>query len=921
MTSNINDVLLTSIDETYPVAGKNNSSQGFRNNFARLKEGLKIASNELSYLHDKQLEITGDAVGISQPLGNDPEIFRTLDLTLSDSGVVAGDYTTENNRLVLSVDSKGRVIAVTSLAIPTRTVNGPHPATSVGTQHPTNIKQLTVPNFTLDEYGTVVSVASDTFDIGLEGHTLAKGNLIVGTESGAAKTFPMPSVSFLPTDYWVLAWRPVAGNEFGLAWTKLPAPTPVNPAKVISVVGGKGIDVVATDPANPVVDFAFAKLPDYPENQAIQTGSKLVMWDSATNNEYQIELSRVQNTSVTPPTFKVENDNTPKLGGDLAVNGRKITGERIKGITWETRDAGPFVLRNVTTIDPNAFNPNDPLAVVELPPEQWVVSEQRFPNKKPPFTAAEITAGASAFLKINNSGQMFWSKESTSAAGVTEITAGVGITMSPTGSITRTGTISVDFSNAPIQAPKIYSDNLVAMDANRTLYKNTISKFTFTVPKILVVDPEYGSTNTATTTGQLNDPYKTIQLAINRISDGDPSIHFIYLLPGTYNENVLVNRQNVQLISMMGPEVTKFRGSFDILPGMGRFVLKGINLDIALTTATKIIEAVDGIDSFHAEDCWFHQDPTERGRPQEIINFAGTQNGSVTFERCKFNGRLVNNFAFADPDGFMDAKVRINNTISDMNNLLFITVGEDSNTEVNNVSLLGQATHNGGILDLKNIGGIVGDFSEAVWTAADPDEEDLETLGFIREGIQSTAAYSSSYKNFLTLSNVSMRYYIDARYFAASSIQKTGTCEYSMANVMRKTDIDNIAGNRYDNHGPAKGDVSDYVRKLNVNGALTVDARQSVTWDLTLTGNSTLTLTGAYTMPNAFADINQATTLRVALHQDATGGRTVTWGQTDGSIIWDGGIAPTMPTAANKVMLVEFMQVGNIWFGRKLVSN
>lgn len=43
-------IAYTAIDENYPVAGQDNNSQGFRDNFAYIKTGLQSAKNELDEL-------------------------------------------------------------------------------------------------------------------------------------------------------------------------------------------------------------------------------------------------------------------------------------------------------------------------------------------------------------------------------------------------------------------------------------------------------------------------------------------------------------------------------------------------------------------------------------------------------------------------------------------------------------------------------------------------------------------------------------------------------------------------------------------------------------------------------------------------------------------------------------------------------
>ena len=47
MTSQINP---NNIDGTYPVAGQDNNSQGFRDNFTNTKTNFQLAANEISDL-------------------------------------------------------------------------------------------------------------------------------------------------------------------------------------------------------------------------------------------------------------------------------------------------------------------------------------------------------------------------------------------------------------------------------------------------------------------------------------------------------------------------------------------------------------------------------------------------------------------------------------------------------------------------------------------------------------------------------------------------------------------------------------------------------------------------------------------------------------------------------------------------------
>lgn len=76
--------------------------------------------------------------------------------------------------------------------------------------------------------------------------------------------------------------------------------------------------------------------------------------------------------------------------------------------------------------------------------------------------------------------------------------------------------------------------------------------------------------------------------------------------------------------------------------------------------------------------------------------------------------------------------------------------------------------------------------------------------------------------------------------------------------------------------------------------------------DLTLDDSPTLTFTGS---TSGFA-----CAFTLILRQDGTGSRTVTW---PASVVWAGGTAPTLSTAASAIDIIVFLTVdnGTTWFG------
>lgn len=102
------------------------------------------------------------------------------------------------------------------------------------------------------------------------------------------------------------------------------------------------------------------------------------------------------------------------------------------------------------------------------------------------------------------------------------------------------------------------------------------------------------------------------------------------------------------------------------------------------------------------------------------------------------------------------------------------------------------------------------------------------------------------------------------------------------------------------------GDHDSLFIDLTNSGAVTVNRANGATQDLTLTGNCTFTLAGAF--------VGKSTDIRLILRQDATGGRTVTWP----TITWvNDDTPPTLQTAANAVDTIGLLSVddGVTWFG------
>ena len=83
------DILTADINELYPVAGKDNDSQGFRDNFKLIKTGLTTAASEITTLQtntaklDATNDFNGNNISEANFIANSEEVFVTDEISFS----------------------------------------------------------------------------------------------------------------------------------------------------------------------------------------------------------------------------------------------------------------------------------------------------------------------------------------------------------------------------------------------------------------------------------------------------------------------------------------------------------------------------------------------------------------------------------------------------------------------------------------------------------------------------------------------------------------------------------------------------------------------------------------------------------------------------------------------------------------------
>ena len=105
MASNINT---NNIDETYPIAGQDNDSQGFRDNFQNIKTAIGVAKTEITSLQNSSPQLTADNNFNGNTISN--AVFKDItqkvnNTTLSGSNNTVDFSTGSYQRLALSQDT------------------------------------------------------------------------------------------------------------------------------------------------------------------------------------------------------------------------------------------------------------------------------------------------------------------------------------------------------------------------------------------------------------------------------------------------------------------------------------------------------------------------------------------------------------------------------------------------------------------------------------------------------------------------------------------------------------------------------------------------------------------------------------------------------------------------------------------------
>jgi hypothetical protein len=133
----------------------------------------------------------------------------------------------------------------------------------------------------------------------------------------------------------------------------------------------------------------------------------------------------------------------------------------------------------------------------------------------------------------------------------------------------------------------------------------------------------------------------------------------------------------------------------------------------------------------------------------------------------------------------------------------------------------------------------------------------------------------------------------------------SGTSKWQNA-AITEGDITNLTADLNTRAQTVSGGLETVVTVSASGSAYTINAANGNLFFITLTAACTFTLSGATN--------GSSCSLTIALTQDGTGSRTVTW---PGSVKWPSGTAPTLTTTANRTDFISLLSVngGTTWYG------
>src|SRR6202167_3348662 len=357
MPSNINP---SNINVNYPVAGQNQSSQGFRDNFFGIASNLTIAATEISALQSSSnnlgvnsIVLSGDVINVGTPptlagSGGNIQLVVSLNtqnlITELNPVLLQGtssNYIFETNTkgIVTNFQTSAKTIlnggnSTSILALTSVTLN---PQDGGYTSIPASILSANINSITVDEYGNLISsVITTPINFGLLGYPIPKAALLVGNGAGHSTYLTVSN------DGYSLIGNSSAAN--GVSWQPV----------VNSISISSGLSTTSST-GTPNIGLSFNSLSNH---STLSTTDILAIYQGSTLGHKQINI-----TDLTTGLETILDTHyvTQVMGSNLDTNGYSITSSTgniilssintnsivIDGATWPSNvpnSGGPYAL-------------------------------------------------------------------------------------------------------------------------------------------------------------------------------------------------------------------------------------------------------------------------------------------------------------------------------------------------------------------------------------------------------------------------------------------------------------------------------------------------------------------------------------------------------------------------------------------------
>lgn len=271
--TNINSLL---IDNTFPIANKSQSSQGFRSNWSAIQNNFNYAKSDILNLQNKTITLTGDISGTS-PIFDSGSSGISFSTTFNPSGLDnlnPGDFVSEFEKILnFTVDTRGLITKITETdRDKTFSTAGNINAISNldQTKQYSGITSLNIPKITYNEYGLITAIEENLIQgFGITNLYMPKNSILIGNSTSISAFLPAPSEqSVLAFNGENISWQETANisqvKSGNMIYTNIDSSGNLTISVTYSTLNySNGITSATEFPTYDGVNYTLSKIDDF----------------------------------------------------------------------------------------------------------------------------------------------------------------------------------------------------------------------------------------------------------------------------------------------------------------------------------------------------------------------------------------------------------------------------------------------------------------------------------------------------------------------------------------------------------------------------------------------------------------------------------------------------------------------------------